>query len=328
MSIATQGWVPYEARGVDGRRITRDHHDEIGTFEDLSWGDSPLTIPDFINGFSLWKAANGGKLPPFSWQSTGSCVGSASYHGGQIHAQAGDIVTRGDHEQFRLTFWLYSYGVGRFLGRMRSRGSGSYGSVQARAVKEYGLLPMGYGATPQPQYVAGGDWIKFPSQTELEWSYAPRFPISVADLKLESEKNQVQQTVRIRSTSQVRELLTSGFGVTIACSFGMRSKPRVTGDPQVLLAKWDGSWSHQQSNPAAFNHPGLGWIYWIQNQWGPKSHGRCPFMTAYDAKILGGYWVDESTYQRMIENGECYGHSDTEGFTPRVIDWGSMGMGR
>ena len=311
----TQGWVPYNDRESEGQRITDEFHSQIPLFEDLAWsyeGDDP----DFVNCLELVKRANGGKLPPFSWQTTGSCVGSGSYHA-QLVAQAGDIILRGDTESFNLPFWLYSYGIGRK--GMRGRGSGSYGAVQAKATKEYGLLPMGYGDTPQPKMSSG--WIKYGQSTEIEWSYSPKFPIPLKDLEGESKKHQIQDVVRVKSTEDLYKLLRSGYGCTIAGKFGMRGKPRVMGDPGVLLGSWTGSWAHQMSYLAAFKHPGLGLLFWVQNQWGPRANGDCPFMKDFDPYVRGGFWVEEKTAQRMIDKGECYAHSDTEGFGPRSFVW-------
>jgi hypothetical protein len=316
MAINFQGWTPYDERGVDGRYFTDEFHAGLQSFEDLSW-DYQGDDPDFVNCFALTKKANGGKLPPFCWQTTGSCVGAGSYHA-QLVAQAGDIILRGDSEQFKLPFWLYSYGIGRK--GMRGRGSGSYGAVQAKATKEYGLLPMGHGDTPQPSLKSG--WIKYSSNTELEWSYSPRFPISLKDLEGESKKHQIQDVIKVKSTDDLHKLLRSGYGCTIAGRFGISGKPRVMGDPGVLLGSWTGSWAHQMSYMASFNHPGLGRLFWVQNQWGPRAHGKCPFMAEFDDYASqGGFWVDDKTAQKMISKGECYAHSDTEGFGPRSFVW-------
>ena len=73
-------------------------------------------------------------------------------------------------------------------------------------------------------------------------------------------------------------------------------------------------------------HPTKGRIWWIQNQWGDV-HGRYPFMDALG--VNGGFWITDATFGKIINSsdGEVIGHSNTEGFPMRLIDWGNVGIG-
>lgn len=260
-----------------------------------------------------------GKLLAFIWQLTGSCVGAGSGMA-QKNAAVGDVIARGDNETIKHTFWLATYGVGRELAGMRGTGSGSYGTAQAKACNEFGLLPGDDPRFPQPTITAD-NWMKFSSSTELKWSHPRAWPISKAELAPEASKYSIQSIARIRGTDELAKAAAQLYGITLASNFGTRNERVNEG---YLIAGWTGSWAHQMSCSGYTKHPSLGRIWWIQNQWGPNAHPACPYMSKLG--VRGGFWITDSTMQSIISRGEVFVHSNTKGFPARKIDWGTMGI--
>ena len=319
-----QGWIPYEDRDEQQRMASDAFHDQLDGFYDV------VTALDTPRRAIIDEAciALTGDAPMRVWQSTGSCVGAA---GAQAYywSSIGDVFHRGDRERIEICFPYYTYGYGRYIGGMRSRGSGSYGASQAKAIHEVGMLPQNDPRVPRAEK-RSEYWLKWSSNDELEWSYSPRWPVPLDDLRDDGLKHRVETVVRVKTTAQMRQLLAQGYGLTIASNFGTR--PRIKGDPAVLLGDWNASWSHQMSISGYMLHDGLGdgqgtYLYLFSNQWGPSAAPVCPFLREIHPGLRGGFWVAEKTMQRVLLKGVCYGHSNTRGFPARVIDWGSVGLG-
>lgn len=247
-----------------------------------------------------------------------NCVGAGGARAYTL-AQVGDVFVRGDAEEIKIPFPYATYGVGREIAGSRGTGEGSFGGAQAKAIKQFGMLPWDDERVPKPEIKNG--WASWRSNQEIQWSHPKAWPIKRSELEPDAQKFQITDVTQAESTDDVDQGLAQGFGVTIACMFG--TKPRVEDD--VLLGRWNDSWAHQQSITGYWLHPKHGKIYVVDNQW-DDVHGHCP--TLFPLGVTGSYWMLEKDLAKIIksQDGEVYLHSNTEGFPLQQIDWGTMGI--
>jgi len=309
-SFLDGGWINPESRNREQMEMTNAYHERIGSFGRVNpmRGDSPE--------FVLYAQAQLdvlGELLLKIWQTSGSCVGAGACNA-YADAMLGDIIHRNDNERVELPFPWATYGKGRQLAGMRRKGEGSFGSAQAEASEpdRFGYLPMGHPGLPQGQ--KRGMWLKWSAATEISWSYAPQFPISERELALESSKFGIHTATQLRNADEWESGVDQGFGITLASMFG--TSPRVQGN--VLLGRWDKSWSHQMSSSGKWRHPRFGRIFWVQNQWG-DIHGKCP--TVSKTGQNGGFWILDKDAEKICRTGEVYAHSNTGNFEPRKFRW-------
>lgn len=308
-------WIPPSQRTKLQRLITGEFHEMIGTF--ASRGQQLVTLPERVLMHELEIKTTGALLPRIH-QTSGSCVGAGGARAYTL-AQVGDVFVRGDAEEIKIPFPYATYGVGREIAGSRGTGEGSFGGAQAKAIKQFGMLPWDDERVPKP--VIKNGWASWRSNQEIQWSHPKAWPIQRSELEPDAQKFQITDVTQAESTDDVDQGLAQGFGVTIACMFG--TKPRVEDD--VLLGRWNDSWAHQQSITGYWLHPKHGKIYVIDNQW-DDVHGHCP--TLFPIGVTGSYWMLEKDLAKIIksQDGEVYLHSNTEGFPLQQIDWGTMGI--
>lgn len=314
MNAITHDWIPPSDRTAEQMQLTHEFHEEIGSWSDVIRGEVPL--PDRVLDYELELAATGSLLPR-PHQLTGCCVGV----GGQrsyVNGICGDVVIRGDVEEIKLPFALATYGVGRFIAGMRGKGDGSFGGAQARAVQEFGLLPIDYPGLPSPTIKNG--WIKYTEQIELQWSHPSAWPIRREELQDVAVKYGMTGVTQIKSIPELLQAKAQGQGVTMASMFGTRGA-RVVGD--VLMADWNGSWAHQMSVSGYWKTQQHGLLFCIDNQWG-DTHGTCP--TLQQLGVTGSFWISEKSMEKIIKTGEVYAHTGSGGFELRSIDWDMLGF--
>ena len=254
-------------------------------------------------------------------QLTGSCVGAG---GARAYGQAivGDLEYRGDNEAIEPMFPWATYGQGRQMGGLRGRGDGSFGAAQAEAVEQWGMLRGSDPRAPQPTDRNG--WLSWTKNIELDWSWPPGWREKIP--KADAQQYAIGDIVRIKSSDEAADVISRGYAITQASSFGSRG-PRLTNG--VMLAKWDSSWAHQMSTDGYATHPQLGRIWKIDNQWGRDAHPPCPYFQGLVAKwceelritdvptVGGSLWIDDWDYDKICRNGEVFGHAATKGFDPR-----------
>ena len=311
-------WIPPAERSKRQSMLTGAFHEAIGTFEEKNSFISDL--PERAMLYDLEIKATG-KLGYRPHQMTGSCVGVGGARA-YYQTMCGDVVVRGDHEEIIFPFPFATYGVGRAIAGMRTKGEGSFGGAQAKAIEQFGMLPFTDERLPTP--TISGDttqWIKWTSQQEMTWSHPSAWPIKQSELEKTSTEYQILDVTRITSFEGLLQALAQGYGVTTASMFGTR--PRV--ENGVLLGRWNDTWAHQQSHGGYWKHSQLGYIVTIDNQWNDV-HGSCPDLSKLG--VNGSYWVLQSDIEKILrQDGEVYAHSNTEGFPKKVFDWGTMGIG-
>jgi hypothetical protein len=314
-----QGYIPPADRTRRETRLTAEFDRATPGFHQVG-GDVPL--PEAALLYDLEIKATGSVLPRI-WQQIGSCVGAAAARAYE-QTQAGDFVHRNTQEDIRSIFPWATWGVGRRIAGMNTRGGGSFGAAQAKAVADWGMLPIDHPLLPKPTNRNG--WLLWTSKIETDYSVPRSWPVREAELAPDAEKQQMTYVARIRDMPTLLQAFAQGYGVTVASMFG--TSPTVR--EGFLVGDWNRSWAHQMSLSGYLRHPSLGLLIAVDNQWGPDAHGTCPYLESrYGRRVRGSFWITEATAKRIMQSNdsEVFAHGNSEDFPPRVIDWGSLGMG-
>lgn len=312
------GYIPPEDRTQRERTFSDQFDRTTPDFGDVG-GD--VNLPDAAMLYDI-ELATTGKIVRI-WQQIGSCVGAAGARS-YVQSQAGDAFVRKTGEEIKPIFPWATWGMGRKLGGLNSRGGGSFGASQAQAVKEWGMLAADDRRLPQP--TDRGGWLVWTAKIETDWSVPRGWPIPENELKPAANEHTIGYVSRIRDVDNLKQALAQGYGVTVASNFG--TSPTVRSG--LLVGDWNKSWAHQMSISGYRVHQGIGLVFAIDNQWGPEAHPRCPWLDAkYAGKVNGSFWITEGTMSRILasRSSEVFAHGDTKDFPPRLIDWGSLGMG-
>ena len=275
--------------------------------------------------YALWRAGLQvrGRHLPYNFQQTGSCVGAG---GGNMAKTAVcvEIALKGEHEQYRELWWPFTYGVSRKLAGMRGEGEGSFGSAWAKAATTAGFFELDpaddAGAVIDlPDFIDDGGWLVQPAKVELKWSAGERIGPEFYRLGL---KHLFKTAAPVTSSTQAFDALSNGYPLTIASMFGIRAMtPRPQGNPPVRLAVWDGEWAHQMFIDEAWDHPTLGMIFRVGNNWGPDAHG-----TPTGEEPPGGFYVTDDTLDQILRtrDAECYAFSSFDGFPARRLNFSAF----
>jgi hypothetical protein len=295
------GYVPPHKRTPEGQKAAEKIVAEMPRFQIR--GNYRLES----RRYALWKYIRtvlGGKWPAWIWQQTGSCVGAGGGNMGLV-TQGVEIALKGEREQFRWLWWLYTYGRSRTHSGLRGEGEGSFGSGWAKAATTDGIFeldPQGEPDLPDPA-IKGGHAV-LPAALEMKWSNGA----AVAPNWLKVGKAHLFQTAaRVRSADDLIAGLANGYAATVASSFGFRQMvPPVVGkgENQIrLVTRWDGTWNHQTWFDEFWDHPDVGPVVrWGQN-WGPEAHGK-----------PAGDYPDCGVYLALDLTDKIIRHPDSEVF--------------
>lgn len=303
------GWIPPENRDAQQDCL---HAAAVCAMPRFAIGVGPANDAKKVCLYDLWKhptvvQANGFEFPGIH-QITGSCVGAGGGNCWMTLACV-DAVTRGDAETPLVPFWLLPYGRSRYYMGDRSPGEGSMGSTFARAAREDGVIPAN---TPGLPTFTNNDQLVWGSSVEYAWSDgdAPQ----TMNLLDKSRKHLVKTTAQCRSGDDVREAIKNGYPCTAASMYA-HNGGRVQGEPACLLASRSGSWSHQMSILAWWEHPQHGEIFWLMNQWGKNAHGQDPA-----GGPPGGVWIKKADVDWICRD-EVFAFSQFEGFPAATFSW-------
>lgn len=271
--------------------------------------------------YKLWdfvRTVNGGKDPHYIWQQTGSCVGAG---GGNmtIVTQGVEIALKGDSEEYRWPWWLFTYGKSRQRGGLNGRGEGSFGSAWAAAATKDGVFeldPAGEPDLPDPTIRDG--WAVSPGSLELEWSNGSAIKPNWAKV---GATHLFKTAAVMRSADDCIDALANGYAITQASMFGFSPMvPPVEGKGENavrLVRRWNAQWAHQTFVTEFWDHPDLGPIFGWGNNWGPQAHNPggatpsgYPNMMVYITHAL----MDQICKSR---DAEVYAFSGYDGFPAR-----------
>lgn len=301
------GWIPEAAMGKAQQATHHEILDQMPKFSIRgNWKFKERR-------YSLWAAARKvtGDFLPYIRQITGSCVG-ASAGNAMLTLLSVEIAGGNDPDAWHLFWWPYAYGEGREIAGLRGRGEGSFGSAQAKALIREGIFRADVPGLPSFRERSG--WLELPKQTELEWSDGAAIAKKWNEL---GREHLLQTAAPIGSTDDAAAAIANGYPLTIAAMFGTRTI-RTKGNPPVNVAEWDDRWAHQQMIDEVWDHPQLGLLFRISNQWGPNAHP-----APASGEPAGGYYITEATLQKILRDrgSECYAYSQYDGYPAQDLDW-------
>lgn len=234
-----------------------------------------------------------------------NCVG---FGGNQavFSISAVEVAHLNDPYQALIPFFGLNYGMSRHYMGDDSEGEGSTGTTFAQSVRDDGILPAN---TPGIDPYRWGDMIEWGSSVEMKWSSYRNFR-DKTDLFAAAKKHLIKTIAPLKSSDDVRESLINGYSVTFCGDWGGRMECSTKGTPPVLWNEHVDTWPHQQSCHGWADHPELGEIFYIMNNWGLHAHGGPdPF-----GGPLGGYWISKKDVDYQCTNGECFAFSQFVGF--------------
>ncbi len=249
---------------------------------------------------------------PGIFQQTGSCVGAGG--GNSIFTTLClEVLYGGQAEAIVIPFWLLPYGRSRMHAGMNGPGEGSLGSAFQQAMLEDGTFSAKDPGLPAFQDTNGLTWG---ARTEREWSDGR----AIAREWLEKAKpHRYDAFVQCRNADNVRDAVVNGCAPTCASMWGMRdpgeARVQGDGDAAVLIGTRTGQWSHQMSVQGWWDHPSLGELFLIENQWSqcypadPATGGR-----------KSGVWVKKADMD-WICNDEVFAPSGFNGIKAKDFHW-------
>jgi hypothetical protein len=298
------GWIPPHRRTATQKQNHNQIASNVGRFSMPRLGVYKDSTKVCL--WDCWKPAKKDYNFLGMHQITGSCVGAG---GGQMlwSLQAADLVKRGDRGSAHIPLWLYPYGVSRTLLGENRPGEGSTGSTFAQAVRDYGYYMADVQEEGIPKYQDGDGYI-WGEQTELKFSIESGTPKNIRD---ESKIYLVKTFAKARTTDDVREGIRNFFGVTCASDWGGLMTCQVQGgNNPVLMSRHATTWNHQMSVHGWWDHPTLGEIFYIKNNWG-DCHGHDP-----SGAPPGGFWISKKDMQYIIDQDEVIIFSQFTEFPP------------
>lgn len=255
------------------------------------------------------KGFNGKVFPGFR-QVEGSCVGSGA--GNLINTlNCIEVATKNDPEEPFMVWWPFHYGRGRFRGGMTRPGHGSFSQAQVEAFEKDGVIRQDLDGLPN---YSDNDGYVLSSSVETQWSDGDA-PTSMQ--WVEKARTQLIQTVApIRDADDAREAIINGYPFMFCGMWGGLMKCPVVGTPPVLLNRGATTWSHNETCIAWYDHPELGELFGVWNQWGLQTHGTDP------AGLPGGaYWIKKVDMEKQIRGGDCIVPSNLKGYPARDLDF-------
>jgi hypothetical protein len=303
------GWVPFEDRTSEQND---SHAAAVGSMPPFLLVGSPAKTESRV---CLWEAHKRifGRFAPYNWQVTGSCVGAGGDNCVKTLA-AVEIAFGAEPEEWFKLWWPLTYGISRLYAGMRGRGAGSFGSAYAKAARDYGFVAAGKDGVPDLPEKDG--WLKLTESIEYEWSAGEVHESKWKDL---ARVHLVGSVAPIRSADEAAAAIRDAKApLTLASMFGTRGS-RPMGNPVVNVAEWDGRWAHQMFADEWWDHPELGELFRVGNNWGPTAFGTA--LPPTQGEPPGGYYVTKSTFDRICREGEVYAFSRFAGFPARDWPW-------
>lgn len=273
----------------------------------------------------LWeyaRIANGGKLPPFNWQLTGSCVNGGAQNAAIVRT-AVEVVNLARPEVFVIPFTLHAYGYSRHLFGWESEGEGSMGDAMAQALGEVGVTTITDANVPKPKMYASA--FCYTEAVEMRFSAWKNCPQPVRD----AAKPHPFKYGKVSTLDQAETELRRGRPLTWAGDWGgsMKGTYRGSGENRIL---WNGdrrdTWNHQESVLGVWQHPEFGRLWYVQNQWYMVQGGEAVSVHGNPAngEPPGGYWIGDAAMEYQCRTGEVRSLKDFSGFTSGLISFGNI----
>lgn len=247
-------------------------------------------------------------------QLTGSCVGAG---GGQalftlIAIQA--LLTDGA-TMAMIPWWPFSYGKSRLRMGDHGQGEGSLGSTFAEAIVKDGVVA----ATEQglPQF-KNEDGLVLTETLEMQWSDGDSDTVMRYDTI--AKTHPMGAAAPCNTVADIHASIINGYPCSFACNNYIGNASIVgEGEDACVVGKWNGRGGHQQSVHAIWEHPNLGPLYGVMNNWPGSTYPKDPA-----GFPICGCWVKETDVTAAMHmGGEVYAFSHLSWFPaqPKVLDF-------
>lgn len=295
----TQGWVKDDgaiAENLNPLKTTQ--------FDATPAGRAVLAANEDV---LLWRATRkaAGKASPWFFnvnqENVGCCVGCGFAHGVGILL---GVQVAGGVGEWKPVAVEAIYSLSRVeIGGGKISGDGSVGAWAARAIKEYGVVPM--------EVVGNHDLTTFSPARARSWGRSG----CPDDLEPKAREHPVKGIALVKTSADVEKAIRQGYPVPVCSDQGFRMERDATGRcaPQ-------GTWYHCM---CAIGVRTLGGRtqFFILNSWGDDAHTG-PVVP--DDAPPAGFWADASVVDKMVRQGDSFALSDAAGFPerkPRPLDW-------
>jgi hypothetical protein len=278
-------------------------------FRDTPAGKAVLGDEDVFLYRAVRKVNNKGPpwYPNVNQQNVGCCVGCGFKHGADV-VQA-TAIAAGQRFEWKPNAVEAIYAGSRVeVGQGRIRGDGSLGSWAAQWMKSRGgMIPM----EKFGQY----DLTTFSPARARQWGYS-----GVPDsLESVARQHAVKGTALVTSALDVKRAIAQGYPVAVCSNVGFNNRDGGIGtrDAQGFCVA-RGSWPHCMCFIGWRNGPRPGAL--CLNSWGDQAH-KGPVWP--EDMPVAAFWVDESTVDRMVRQGDSFALGDVVGFPARRVqpDW-------
>lgn len=314
------GWIAPKDRSLEMERIHENAMAKLIRRAFKIEGKPKADPGPRVSLISMWNhprvIADIGR--PFTgfYQFTGSCVGVG---GGNaiFSAVLFDILERKQSERVFIPWWGYTYGKSRFrLGDTRP-GDGSLGSTFAEAAEQDGVFSSEEQGLEAFTF-SDDKGVCLTKEIELKWSDGDDIPKKY-DPIAKSHLSHVESD--IKRAEDLREAIRNYYPCSFACNRYMSPggcRISGTGDNKVLLGSFDTYGPHQQSVQAWWDHPELGPIGYVLNQWGDA------YALDPATGLRRGCWVRLDNFQTTIrtQDAEVFPWTNVEGYPAQTLSWG------
>lgn len=244
----------------------------------------------------LWEVAREflGKDPLNYPQEIGDCVSFGAKNA--IEYLQAYHIAKGERGTWKYIFPPYLYGCGRGLvGGSRSRGDGSLGIWQAKAVMKYGTIASDGEGVP-----------KYSGSVARSWSIGP--PENFIPV---GQKNLVRSAAKVKTWEEVTAALWNGYPVTIASTVGFDMTPRSDG-----FHHYSDTWPHQMVLIGYSEDPEP--HVCILNSWGDV-HGKIVDFTTNQEWPKGTLRVRKKDVLAILKDDDSFAYSDMDFFPARSL---------
>lgn len=295
------------------------HTDEIVSAFDEN-PDLPKVLHQRVCLWNFAKQLNGGKHVPYNWQLTGSCVNGGANNCLSVLI-AGKILRDGNAAAWHVPFTLPAYGESRRLCGWTSEGEGSSGDAMAIALANFGYTAYDFSISGIPTPKVYDAAYCYTKQVEYQFSASRGCPSSVK----EACKGYKIRFEKLTTLEQCELSIRRCRPFTIAGNWGstMKMGYKSSGPNRVLWGSYASKWEHQMSCLGVWNHPELGRIWAILQQWYYIQNGiAVPVHGAPGTdEPPGVFWVDDSMIQHQLNYrfGELRAFVDNTAFEPGML---------
>ena len=177
---------------------------------------------------------------------------------------------------------------------------------------------------PQPEIVldkVGSRWMKYTKQQEIDWSYAPQWPVPYEELRQDAAAQGFADQTRIRTVQDAQQAAAQGYGLTIAAGFLEMGKINPTDG--LLISDFRHRGGHQQGLGGYLTHPKHGVLWQIDNNWFDV-HGHDEILAPMG--VVGSFWIRNRRLEELLRDPqtEVMAVNSSGNWKTRKIDWSDV----